>query len=158
MKALIIYNSKYGNTRQVAEAIGGSVQDAKVVPVDEADLVELKAYDLLVVGSPTQAGRPTPAVQKFLAAIPAGSLANTSVATFDTRITGKNGLVRFFLGLVGYAAGRIARALKASGGKLAVPPEGFVVEGKEGPLREGEVERARNWAAQLSGSTRAVRG
>ena len=127
MKALIIYDSKFGNTKQVAETIGGSLPDAKVVPVDEADLVELKAYDLLVVGSPTQGGRPTPAVQKFLAAIPAGSLANTSVATFDTRISGagKNPVMKFFLGLVGYAAGRIARPLKARGGKLVAQPGGL---------------------------------
>jgi flavodoxin len=154
MKALIIYDSKYGNTKQAAEAIGGSLQNAKVVPVDEADLVELKAYDLLVVGSPTQGGRPTPAVLKFLGAIPGGSLANASVATFDTRIStiGKSVVVRFFLKLVGFAAGRIAHPLQARGGKLVAPPEGFLVKGSEGPLESGELERAAKWAKKLAAS------
>ena len=157
MKALIIYDSKYGNTKQVAEAIAGSLQDARVVPVGEADLVELKGYDLLIVGSPTQGGRPTPAVSKFIAAIPAASLSNTRVATFDTRISaaGKNALMRFFLGLVGYAAGRIARPLKARGGKLVAPPEGFLVKDTEGPLEAGELERAAEWAKRLAGAEAA---
>ncbi len=66
MKALIVYDSLYGNTDKVAHAIGEVVADAKVVPVDEADLVELKGYDLLIVGSPTQgAGRQLQSVSSW---------------------------------------------------------------------------------------------
>lgn len=45
----------------------------------------------------------------------------------------------------GYAAGRIAETLKKKGGNLVMPPEGFFVKGKEGPLKEGELERTANW-------------
>jgi flavodoxin len=50
---------------------------------------------------------------------------------------------------LGYAAKPIADKLKKKGGKLVLPPEGFFVQGSEGPLKEGEVERAAEWAKQL---------
>jgi hypothetical protein len=58
----------------------------------------------------------------------------------------------FFVRLFGskaYAARRIADGLKKKGGELVVPPEGFYVEGTEGPLTEGELERAAYWAEQI---------
>jgi hypothetical protein len=51
--------------------------------------------------------------------------------------------------LFGYAAIPIANRLRKKGGELALPPEGFIVEGTEGPLRRGELERAADWARQL---------
>jgi hypothetical protein len=53
---------------------------------------------------------------------------------------------RFFMNAGGYAAPRIAGKLKKRGGNQVVPPEGFFVKGKEGPLKEGELERAASWA------------
>ncbi len=51
--------------------------------------------------------------------------------------------------LFGYAAGHIADSLKAQGGHIAAPPEGFIVDGKEGPLKQGELERAARWAKAI---------
>jgi flavodoxin len=45
----------------------------------------------------------------------------------------------------GYAAGRIADSLKAKGGRLVAEPDGFIVEDREGPLKQGELERAADW-------------
>jgi flavodoxin len=70
------------------------------------DPSELAAVDLLVVGSPTHGGRPTPAVQELLGKVTESSLEGVKIAAFDTRSTAK--LARVF----GYAAGRIARHLK----------------------------------------------
>ena len=69
-------------------------------------------------------------------------------AAFDTRIpTSEVGTgLRLLMKMGGYAAGRIAEALKKKGGHLAVPPEGFFVKDKEGPLKEEELERAASWA------------
>jgi hypothetical protein len=53
------------------------------------------------------------------------------------------------MGLIGYAAGRIASGLTSKGGRLIAKPEGFIVDGKEGPLKEGELERAAAWARSL---------
>ena len=143
MKALIVYDSVYGNTEKIARAIAEAITpsgEVKVLGVGEANPSELASIDLLIVGSPTHAGRPTPAVQDLLNKVPKLSLQGINVAAFDTRITTK--LVRVF----GYAAGRIAGNLKRKGGTLIASPVGFFVTGGKGPLKEGELERAAGWA------------
>lgn len=143
MKALVVYDSVYGNTEKIARAIAGALApsgEVKLLRPGEADPSELASIDLLIVGSPTQGGRPTPAIKEFLSKIPAHALKNVGVTSFDTRI--KHILARPF----GYAAGRIADSLKDKEGRLAALPEGFIVEGNEGPLKHGELERAAGWA------------
>jgi flavodoxin len=143
MKTLIIYDSVHGNTEKIAKAIGDAIPgEVKVLRVGEVNSSELEALDLLIVGSPTQGGRPTQAVQGFLSEAPA--LNGVNVAAFDTRMQMK--LARIF----GYAAGRIADGLKRKGGNLIGRPEGFFVKGAEGPLKEGEVERATGWAKEIA--------
>jgi flavodoxin I len=143
MKALIVYDSVYGNTEKIARAIAEAITpsgEVKVVGAGEANPSELASIDLLIVGSPTHAGRPTPAIQDFLNKVAPPSLKGINVAAFDTRIPTK--LVRVF----GYAAGRIANNLKKKSGTLIASPEGFFVTGGQGPLKEGELERAAGWA------------
>ena len=141
MKALVVYDSVYGNTEKIAKAIGGAITgDVRVLRVSEVNPSELETIDLFIVGSPTHGGRPTPAIKEFLRKMPANALKNVSVTSFDTRVT--NILARAF----GYAAGRIADSLKDKGGRLAAVPEGFIVEGTKGPVKEGELERAADWA------------
>jgi hypothetical protein len=76
------------------------------------------------------------------------------VAAFDTRFTeteiGRVRILAFFVSLFGYAAEPIASRLQKKGGNLAVPPEGFYVGGTEGPLLEGELERAAAWAREVA--------
>jgi flavodoxin I len=153
MKALVIYDSAYGNTEKIAKAIGGAIPGkVRVVPVGEANPPELESVDLVVVGSPTQGFRPTKPVLAFIDGIPAKALKGKKVAAFDTRIpTAQVGKVlRQFMKMGGYAAPRIAKALKTKGGTLVAPPEGFFVKDKEGPLAEGELERAAAWAELIS--------
>ena len=141
MKALIVYDSVYGNTEKIARAIAEAItpsNEVKVLRAGEANPSELASIDLLIVGSPTHGGRPTPAVQNLLNKAP--KLQGIKVAAFDTRIPTK--LVRVF----GYAAGRIANNLKKKGSTLIASPEGFFVTGGQGPLKEGELERAAAWA------------
>jgi flavodoxin len=143
MKVLIVYDSVYGNTEKVARAIAEGVttsNEVKVLRAGEANPSELASVNLLIVGSPTHAGRPIRPVQDFLNKIPELSLKGVSVAAFDTRISKR------IVGVFGYAAGRIAGNLKKKGGALLSSPEGFFVTGGEGPLKEGELERAARWA------------
>lgn len=145
MKALVIYDSLYGNTEKIAKAIGGAITgEVKVLPVGQANPAELKSLDLLIVGSPTQGGRATKPMQAFLDIIPDASLKDINIAAFDTRMTAK--WVRIF----NYAAGRIANNLKGKGGTLVAPPEGFFVTSAKGPLKEGELERAVGWAKGIA--------
>jgi flavodoxin I len=147
MKALVVYDSEFGNTEEVAKTIGKALgDDTSVAHADDVDHDRLGEYELVIVGSPTQGGRPTPLVQGFLGRIPDGGLQGVDVTGFDTRISGDNLVSRFFLGLMGFAAGRITRRLEAKGGRLVAQPAGFVVEDKEGPLAAGEEDRAAAWA------------
>jgi flavodoxin len=147
MKALIVYDSLYGNTEKIAQAIGGGIGgEVKVVKVGEANPAELGSYDLLIIGSPTQGGRHTVATKAFLGKIPADVLKNKRVASFDTRL--KTVLVKMF----GWAANRIADALKDKGGNLLAPGEGFFVKATKGPLVDGELERAAAWAKAIAES------
>ena len=144
MKTLVIYDSVHGNTEKIARAIGDAITgEVEVHHAGEVNISELDTFDLIIVGSPTHGGRPTPAVRDFLKKAPASALKGTSVAAFDTRLQAK--WVRIF----GYAAGRIGDSLKRKGGNLAASPEPFFVEGTEGPLKEGELDRATGWAKEI---------
>ena len=146
MKALVVYDSVYGNTEKIARAIAGTLTpsgEVKVLRAGEVNASELASLDLLIVGSPTQGGKPTRAIQDFLSKLPEPAIKGINVAAFDTRFTTK--LVAIF----GYAAGKIAGGLKTKGGTLILPPEAFFVKSKEGPLKEGELERAAGWAKRI---------
>ena len=147
MKALIVYDSYFGNTEQIARAIGaglGSAHDAEVVRAGDLQPDHLKDVTLLGVGSPTRAFRPTPAMVAFLKSLPDGSLSGVSVFAFDTRIGLEKmpKILTFLARIFGYAAEPMANRLTRKGGRLAAPPSGFFVLGSEGPLQEGEIERA----------------
>jgi flavodoxin len=142
VKTLVVYDSLYGNTAQVAKAIGSAVAgESQVLRVAQANPSELGSFDLVVVGAPTQGGRATEAMQAFLARVPA--LEGARVAVFDTRLRAK------WVKVFGYAAGKIAERMEALGATLVTEPEGFIVEGKKGPLVEGELERAAAWVRGL---------
>jgi flavodoxin len=152
MKVLIICDSVFGNTEQIAQAMGrslGDQADVVTLQVSEVKHEQLMGLALLIAGSPTRAFRPTPAITNFLKSISANGLKGIKVAAFDTRIFVNNKsswILRFFIKIFGYAAKPIADGLKKKGGELILPPEGFFVQDSEGPLQEGEIERAASWA------------
>jgi flavodoxin len=144
MKALVIYDSTYNNTEKIAKAIGAALSgDVKVLRAAEANTADFASFDLIVIGSPTYGGRPMPSVVTLVNNISESAIKGKNVAVFDTRIPSK--MVKLF----GFAADRIAKNLKEKGANLIVPAEGFFVTGKEGPLKDGELERAAVWAKTL---------
>lgn len=157
MKTLVIYDSVFGNTEQIAQAIGKALADPEVLvlPVSQVRPEQLSGLKLLVVGSPTRSFRPTEAITRFLKGLPSANLEGVRVAAFDTRIVvaeARSALLSFFVRLYGpaaYAAKYIADRLTRSGARLLLPPEGFFVQGTEGPLKEGELRRAADWARRL---------
>ncbi len=145
MKTLVIFESAYGNTEEIARSIGGAISgDVKVLRANEVSPADLESLDLLIVGSPTQAGRPLSAVQDFLNNTAEPVIKGTKVAAFDTRFSTR--AVKIF----GYAAGRIAETLKSKGGNLITPPQPFFVKSVKAPLKEGELERAAGWGQKIS--------
>jgi flavodoxin len=147
MKTLVVYDSLYGNTKAIAQAIGDALLgEVEMLHVGEANASALKACDLLVVGAPTHGAKPSPDMQAFLDQIGAAALEGINVAAFDTRMTVK--LITMF----GTAAPKIAKMLVEKGGTPMGKPTGFFVKGGEGPLKDGEIERAAAWAEGLLGS------
>lgn len=159
-KVLIIYDSFFGNTEQIALAMSdalGSQTDVKCLRVGDVKPEHFADLNLLIVGSPTRMFRATPALNKLLKSIPNQGLKGVKVAAFDTRISIEDVDSRILPPLIktfGYAAKPIADKLTSRKGELIISPEGFFVEGEEGPLKQGELERAADWAKQILLSVR----
>jgi flavodoxin len=156
MRMRLIYDSQYGNTEKVAMAIAKVMQahgEVTIARVGDVEPGQLAGLDLLVIGSPTHQFRASETMRAFLQSIPKDGLRGVKAATFDTRLTqaflDKHPPLGFFEKIFGYAAGRIAKVIKERGGKVVVPPEGFYVDDTPGPLVEGELERAEEWAGKL---------
>lgn len=161
MKAIVVYESHWGNTAAVARAIAeGMGPEARVLSTAEAAGDALAGVDLIVAGSPllgfslptesmlkniaaTADKDPTPpdlshpSMRSWLEALPQGS---GRAAAFETRIWWSPGS----------AAKAILKRLEAAGYRSLDQGQRFIVEGKYGPLRAGELERARAWGAALA--------
>lgn len=145
MNTLVVYDSQYGNTAQIAQAIAQTLNEfgmARAEPVGKVSAGALQDLDLLVLGCPTQGWGATSAMLTFLTAIAPEAWYGVDVACFDTRFP----LPRF---LTGSAAQTMVRQLRKQGALLLVAPESFFVKGKEGPLAESELKRADGWARAL---------
>ena len=156
MDVIVVYESVWGNTAAVARAIAEGIgEGARACATDEVVPEAAAKADLIVAGAPVFAfGLPTerirenigrtetgadlshPSLRSWLEALPAG---HGRSAAFETRIwwspRGATGTIEKSLTSQGYPP--VAKAAK------------FVVRGKEGPLREGELERAKAWGRQL---------
>jgi flavodoxin I len=145
MKTLVIYDSVYGNTKAVAQAIGDGIPgEVRVLHVGQVNANELETADLLIIGSPTHGGGPTEGVQALVERIGAFAHEGAKVATFDTRFASR------WVKMFGFAAPRMADSLKEKGWTLTAEPEGFFVKGaRRGPLKQGEAERASAWAKEM---------
>jgi hypothetical protein len=160
MKALVVVESVFGNTREVADAVARGLARAGEVEIVTADDAppHLTGVDLVVAGGPTHAfGMTSPASRRSAAEqsgaaetgpglrewltglAPGGGLA---CATFDTRTDRPR--------MPGSAAAKAARALRRKGYRTIDRPRTFRVGGTRGPLAEGEVARAEKWGADLA--------
>ena len=119
MKALIVYDSQFGNTERIAQCITSTLSEfghAIAVRVDQVYLEELPGIDMLILGCPTQGMRQTPAMQSFIAHIPHELLNGLFVVCFDTRFRGGFWMLS--------AAPAMAKQLRMLGVEPVVQPEG----------------------------------
>lgn len=155
MQALVIYDSVFGNTKKIAQSIAAGLHTAhetQCLRAGSVSVAQITSADIIVMGSPTRSFRATPATHSVLDSIPSATLQGKKVAAFDTRLlmTGVKGLLfRKIIDKGGYAAPIIASALESKAGTLSLPAEGFFVKGEEGPLVDGELERAVDWGRKL---------
>jgi flavodoxin len=143
MKGYVVYDSAYGNTKAVAEAIAQGLKPIRAAAVSVTDFNpgNLSGGDLLIVGSPINGWRPTPKITELLAQLGNGRLRGIKAAAFDTR-------VRFFIH--GDAAKKMTKLLTEGGAHIIARPAPFYVRGTEGPLRGRELEKAARWAKSLA--------
>ncbi len=154
MNTLITYDSTFGNTAQLAQAMADKLGEhgmARIALTSEASLTEEKDIDLLLVGGPTQQHGMSPNMKAFLKSLPRHSFQGIPAATFDTRY-------HMSAWKSGSAAHAIASRLKRTGVSLIVEPESFFVAEREGPLEEGELERAASWVEAIYQKIEAGRG
>ena len=153
LKALVLYDSQFGNTERIAWTIRDALSakaETRLVRASNVAPRDLSAVDLLVVGSPTQRFHATEPIDHLLKGV---SLRGVRAAAFDTRFDMQevdSRALRLAVKVAGdeaaYAAPRISTALEKVGAAIVAPPEGFIVTGTEGPLRDGELQRAGEWA------------
>lgn len=167
MKALVIYESMYGNTRDIAEAIAAGLASAMEVETCEVGHAPQSVpadTGLLVVGAPTHqfgmsraSSREQAAhresrtvissrigVREWLDRLPV-SPGGVQTASFST-VLDRPRFLRYF----GSAGSRIDKRLSRLGYQSVVPSEVFWVAGSTGPLLAGELDRARRWGAELA--------
>ena len=167
MRALVVYESMFGNTQQVANAVGEGL--ARILPADIVEVGQAQAtvpvdVSLLVVGGPTHAfgmSRPSTradAAGQAKAPLPSGGIGvrewlsalespahTTLAASFDTHMDRPHLIAK-----MGSAAAPIERRLHKLGFSSIADPQHFWVEETLGPLREGQLDRARQWGESLA--------
>jgi flavodoxin len=157
LKAVIIYDSIFGNTAAIARAIGAALEadgrEIQVLGVTDARPEDVDGAGLLIIGSPTRGFRPTPAIQEFLGGLGRDRCSGLRAAAFDTRLDPEAispAPLRWVIEVGGYASSRLQNELLEMGCRSAAQPAGFLVEGTEGPLKDGELARAGDWARTLA--------
>lgn len=149
MRILIVYASQYGNTQKLAQAMGRGLEpdhEVRVVHAPAALDVTAEGVDLLIVGAPTQMRGLRLLAKPFLVGLEGRGFGGLPAAAFDTKMGG-------FIQTV--ASDVIARHLVGAGCRLVAEPASFLVAGLDGPLVEGEEERAASWARSAAAAVLA---
>jgi hypothetical protein len=162
MRALVVFESMFGNTQRIAEAIADGMADGAEVAI--FNVADAPAHvpddvDLVVVGGPTHAFSMSRLSTRRSAARRGGAFtdvpeglrewlhalaaptADCTFAAFDTRVD-----MPLLPGAASHSATRVAREL----GFRVIEPASFLVEGYEGPVVAGQLERAREWGHGLT--------
>jgi hypothetical protein len=166
MKAVVVYESLWGNTAAIARAIAEGIgPEARALSTSQASGEAIASADLIVAGAPLigfrlptdsarksigqdrkHAQRPPdlsqPSLRSWFAALPKG---NGRGAAFETRMRWSPGS----------ATGAISKGLQGVGYRRIAKDQRFIVKGTYGPLRDGELERAKAWGVELAGLCKA---
>lgn len=153
MNSIVIYATRYGNTRKVAEAIASALQSygsAQALPAEQAHGTLPEGTDLVVIGGPTEVHHMTDPIAQLLSELGPQALTGKAAAAFDTRLDWPRWLS-------GSAAVGIAQKLRASGARVIAPTESFIVTNvtdaagaRSAALNPDELGRAERWATTLA--------
>ena len=148
MKGIVVYDTSYGNTKKIAEAIAETLKESGVEVdlfyVKDVKKLNGKDYDFLVLGSPTKFGTMSFAIRGFLGKVKSEEWMNKPFAAFDTEnpenVEKKQGS----------AGEKIAEKLIEKKMNQLVPALKALVFDMKGPLKEGEIERTKEYAKDLA--------
>jgi menaquinone-dependent protoporphyrinogen IX oxidase len=153
MKGIVIYDTSHGNTKKIAETITETLKVSEI-DVDLFDVKEVKKlstnnYNFIVVGSPTKFGTMSFAIKFFLGKVKSEEWIDKPFAAFDTE-NPENVEQSRIQNKEWSAAEKIATKLKEKKMKQLLPVLKALVLGQKGPLVEGEIDRAKNYAKELA--------
>jgi len=147
MKTLLVYHSRYGNTKKVAELISEGLKSGKDVQisiehVNDVDLTKMDIYDLLLIGSPINLGGPDRAVKKFIKNLSKAPLKGNLYAVFDTYLNEKDH---------GKAVNKMEKLIirKIPDVKMVSPGLSIKVSEIEGPIVKDDIKKCREFGEML---------
>jgi len=151
-KVIVVYDSKYGNTKLVAETIAAGMRQVEgmetvISGVKEVDLNRISDYDAILVGSPNHIGGSTRGIKKFIDKLGKLPLEGEMFAVFDTYL-GKD-----FEKAAKKMESRIRE--KVPGSKLVAPGLSIRVDGMKGPISEGELPKCREFGTKIAAQIKA---
>jgi len=153
MKGMVVYDTSYGNTKTIAETIAETLKGAglevDVLHVKDVKKLSAKDYDFLVLGSPTRFGTMSFAIRGFLGKVKSEEWMNKPFAAFDTE-NPENIEKALAEKKEWSAAEKIAEKLIDKKMKQLLPVLKAAVFGQKGPLKEGEIERTKDYAKEIA--------
>jgi len=148
MKRIVVYDTSYGNTKKIAETIAETLKESGIEVdlfyVKDVKKLSTKDYDFLVLGSPTKFGTMSFAIKFFLGRVKSEEWMNKPFTAFDTENPENMEKKEWS------AAEKIAERLRDKNMNQLLPILKAAVLGQKGPLREGEIERTKDYAKELA--------
>ncbi|MFQ6075985.1 MAG: flavodoxin family protein [Candidatus Bathyarchaeia archaeon] len=146
-RAIVIYDTKFGNTEKIAKALARGMREQVVevdcIRVEEAEIDKLAEYDLLAIGGPTHIRGKSKPMKDFIQKLRRVDLRNKKSFAFDTK---------FRSWIAGSAAKGIEKDLKRLGMSIVKPYSSAIVKGTEGPLEDGMEEMFKQIGAEIASS------
>ena len=148
MKGIVVYDTSHGNTKTIAETVAETLKESGI----EVDLFDVKnvrklkekEYNFLVLGSPTRFGTMSFAIRRFLGKLKSEQWMNKPFTAFDTENPENMEKKEYS------AAEKIAERLRDKRMNQLLPVLKAAVLGQKGPLKEGEIERTKDYARELA--------
>ncbi len=145
MKALVIYDSLYGNTEKVARALASGMREGGIevdcVRANTVDTATLGAYDMLVIGGPTHKLGLSDPMKAFMKQLEGADIKNKQAFAFDTKFKSR---------LAGSAGKKIEQQMRQNGMEVIMPHVSAIVTGSEGPLKEGTEAQFKQTGTELA--------
>ncbi len=148
MNVLVVYETKFGNTKKAAETIAEGMKEGEqikteVTNVNDVDYSKVKDFDAIIIGSPTWAGNCTDTIKKFVDELAGLSLNEKFYAVFDTN----SGIP-----LLSKAVKKMEKLIskKLPSFKKILPGLPVRVKGTKGPIVEGELPKCQNFGKEIA--------